>query len=583
MDSDDHEFRVRPSPARDKGAGAGRQGKKLAAQVKRAAMRAGYTRTGAAGRRGGGTGRHGRGRAAAFAGRRLPGQRRVVIMARVVRHGGSRFRAAPLARHIAYLERDGVSRDGRDAAMFDQSSDTADRDAFAERCDGDRHHFRFIISPEDAGEMEDLRGFTRELMGDMARDLGTSLDWVAVDHWNTDNPHIHVLVRGRADDGAGLVIDRGYIKEGMRQCAEERVTLELGPRTEHEIHRALQMEVTADRWTGLDRQLQSLADEGGGIANLQPGVPIGDDRRSLLLGRAARLERMGLADPAGPASWTLKPGVQTTLRDLAVRNDIIKTMHRTLSDAGRSPDLAGFAVHGEAATDPVIGRLVARGLHDELTGLAYAVIDGVDGRTHHLIFSDLDMTGDASPGAIVELRSWDDAQGARRQSLAVRSDLSIKAQVTAPGATWLDRQNLSRTPVATGNGFGQEVRDAMAARGDHLVDAGLARRQAQSVVFQRDLLDTLAKRELTDAADTISARTGLAHRPSASGELVSGTYRERINLSSGRYAMIDDGLGFQLVPWRPAIEHSLGRHVTGTLTPGGAVDWTIRRTRGLGR
>ena len=122
----------------------------------------------------------------------------------------------------------------------------------------------------------------------------------------------------------------------------------------------------------------------------------------------------------------------------------------------------------------------------------------------------------------------------------------------------------------------------MAARADHLVDGGLARRQGQAVIFQRDLLDTLAKRELTDAADAISARTGLAHRPSSSGELVSGTYRERITLSSGRFAMIDDGLGFQLVPWRPAIEQSLGRHVTGTLTPGGTVDWTIGRARGLG-
>src|SRR3546814_6563528 len=86
----------------------------------------------------------------------------------------------------------------------------------------DRHHFRFIVSPEDAGDMADLRAFTRELMDDVARDLGTDLDWVAVDHWNTDNPHIHVLLRGKADDGTDLVIDRDYIREGMRGRAEER-------------------------------------------------------------------------------------------------------------------------------------------------------------------------------------------------------------------------------------------------------------------------------------------------------------------------------------------------------------------------
>lgn len=583
MERDDSEFRVRPGKSRDKGAGAARKGQKLAAQVKRAAMRAGYTQRGAGGKRSGGTGHRGRGRAAAFAGRRGPGQRRVVIMARVVRHTGARFRAAPIARHIAYLERDGVTRDGRDAAMFDDRSETADRDAFVEHCEGDRHHFRFIVSPEDAGEMQDLRAFTRELMGDMARDLGTELDWVAVDHWNTDNPHIHVLVRGRAADGADLVIDRDYIKEGLRGRAEERVTLELGPRSEHEVQRALSREVGAERWTSLDRGLQRLADEGGGIVNLQP-MPGETDpaRRTLMLGRAAKLEQLGLADRIGPACWTLKPGMETTLQDLAVRSDIIKSMHRAFADVGRMPDPGGFALHGAAPADPVLGRLVGRGLHDELAGTGFAVIEGVDGRTHHLKFDDLEMTGDAKPGAVVELRSWSDARGQTRLSLATRSDLPIEAQITAPGATWLDRQLVAREPAATGAAFGSEVRDAMAARVDHLVGEGLARRQGQAVVFARDLLDTLGRRELADVARAISVRTGLQHRPSAPGEYVTGAYRERLNLASGRFAMIDDGMGFQLVPWRPALDQHLGQHITGTMSPGGGVDWTLGRSRGLG-
>ena len=123
------------------------------------------------------------------------------MKARVVRHQGTRFRSAPLPKHMAYLKREGVTRDGEDARMFDAASDTADERAFAERCEDDRHHFRFIVSPEDAAELGDLKTFTRELMLDAERDLGTKLDWVAVDHWNTDNPHVHVLIRGRADDG----------------------------------------------------------------------------------------------------------------------------------------------------------------------------------------------------------------------------------------------------------------------------------------------------------------------------------------------------------------------------------------------
>ena len=131
---------------------------------------------------------------------------------------------------------------------------------------------------------------------------------------------------------------------------------------------------------------------------------------------------------------------------LGIRGDIIKTMHRAMSAGGREPDVAGFALHGEEPADPVLGRLVERGLDDELKGSAYAIVAGVDGRTHHLKFSDLEMTGDAPAGAIVETRAYDDANGRARMSLATRSDLSIEAQVTARGATWLDRQLLTKSP-----------------------------------------------------------------------------------------------------------------------------------------
>jgi len=204
------------------------------------------------------------------------------------------------------------------------------------------------------------------------------------------------------------------------------------------------------------------------------------------------------------------------------------------------------------------------------------------GRTHHLRFSDLDMTGDAKPGAIVESRSYEDSAGRSRLSLATRSDLSVEAQVTASGATWIDRQLLAREPPIGGGGFGAEVREAMDRRIDHLAEKGLAQRQGQRIVFGRDLLNTLRRRELDDVIAKLSTETGLAHHPSAEGEYAAGTYRQRVTLASGRFAMIDDGLGFQLVPWRPALEQKLGQHVSGTLTPGGGVEWSFGRRRGLG-
>ncbi len=189
-----------------------------------------------------------------------------------MRHHGTRFRSAPLPRHIAYLKREGVTRDGADARMFDARSEAADERAFAERCEDDRHHFRFIVSPEDAAQLADLRTFTRELMADVERDLGTRLDWVATDHWNTDNPHVHVLIRGKAEDGEDLVISRAYISRGLRDRAAERVTLELGRAASWRFAPPWRRRSTPSAGPALTGRLRSLADENGGVADLRPGA-----------------------------------------------------------------------------------------------------------------------------------------------------------------------------------------------------------------------------------------------------------------------------------------------------------------------
>jgi len=581
MSERDNDLRVRPGRIRDSGRRAIKP-RSFVGQVMRAARKAGHTGTGFGQRRDGSSSRFGRGRAAALAlTLRSPG-RRVLVKARVVRHRGSQFRRAPLATHLTYLKRDGVTRDGTGADMFDAKSDRTDERAFAERCSDDRHHFRFIVSPENAAEMADLRNFTRELMADAERDLDTRLDWIAVDHWNTDNPHVHVLVRGRAD-GQDLVISRDYISRGLRTRAEERVTLELGPRTEQEIHSALNRDVEAERWTGLDRALRLAADDGAGVADLRPRKEQQDpDLRRLMIGRASKLERLGLAEQVAPGCWSLKTDFEQTLRELAVRGDIIKTMHRAMTGTGRDVDVSSFALHGEQPGDAILGRLVERGLWDELKASAYAIIEGIDGRTHHVGFAELELTGDAKSGAIVETRSYEDAKGRQRLSLAVRSDLTLQEQATARGATWLDRQLLAPEPLSSRGRFGAELRIVMEQRVDYLSNEGLARRQAQRVVFARDLLETLRRRELDDTIGKMSKDHGLSYRPSAEGEHVAGIYRQRLTLGSGRFAMIDDGLGFQLVPWRPALDQHLGRQVAGVMMPGGRVDWSFGRKRGLG-
>ena len=416
-------------------------------------------------------------------------------------------------------------------------------------------------------------------MANAEQDLGTRLDWVAVEHHNTEHPHVHVLVRGRAEDGSDLVISRDYIREGMRSRAQALVTMELGPRTDLEISRGLEAQVDAERWTPLDRGLARRAADNEGMVDLRPDAAVQPDAvHHARLGRMQKLERLGLAMPAGPAQWTLSPEAESSLRALGERGDIIKRLHRTMGE--RSP--SEWVVAGEAADRPVIGKLVARGLDDELKGTAYAIVDGVDGRAHHLRLPDLDATSDAAPGAVVELRRFTDAGGRERVALAVRSDLGIEAQATANGATWLDRRLIAREaePLSE-NGYGADVRAALERRTEHLVSEGLARRQGQRVIFARDLLDTLRQRELGAAGERLAAETGLPARTAAEGEHVAGIYRQRLTLASGRFAMIDDGLGFSLVPWTPTLERHLGRQVAGVATAMG-VDWSFGRKRGLG-
>ena len=309
-----------------------------------------------------------------------------------------------------------------------------------------------------------------------------------------------------------------------------------------------------------------------------------EDFHAIKIGRMRKLEALGLAHRLGPAQWSLSENAEDVLRELGERNDIIKRIHRGLTGEGMGARRPGLRLAWrERSPRSVIGRLVARGLDDELRGSAYVVIDGVDGRAHHIRLPHLDAAGDSAPGSIVELRRFEDAAGRSQLAIAVRSDLAIETQVAAQGATWLDRQLVAKEPIALSEGgFGAEVREAMSARVDHLVAEGLARRQGQRVVFARDLLDTLRRRELEAAAARHAAETGLAYQPASDGEHVAGIYRQRVTLASGRFAMIDNGLGFSLVPWSPSLEHQLGKQVSGIAMPGGNVDWSFGRKRGLG-
>ena len=266
--SRDDDLHVRLGRVRDRGRGSGRRAKPFLAQALAAAEKAGGIHRRSPGRSSR-SAAFGRGRSASIAALRFMSDRtrHVTVKARVVRH---RARGAPLRTHLAYLRRDGVTRDGASGRLFNAERDDTNYRAFTERCEGDRHHFRFIVSPEDAEQLSDLKSFTRELMAQAERDLGTRLDWIGVDHWNTDNPHVHVIVRGRGDDGRDLVIARDYISQGMRARAAHLATLELGPRSDREVRRDLEAQIDADRWTRLDRVLDREAAQNAVSSTFDP-------------------------------------------------------------------------------------------------------------------------------------------------------------------------------------------------------------------------------------------------------------------------------------------------------------------------
>ena len=150
----------------------------------------------------------------------------------------------------------------------------------------------------------------------------------------------------------------------------------------------------------------------------------------------------------------------------------------------------------------------------------------------------------------------------------------------AVGAAEQHLTDRERSPLSEG-GYGREVREALSARADHLETTGLAARRNGRLVLQRDLLNTLRRRELDAVGAQLAAESTLPYQPISADEPLAGVYRRRLNLTSGRFAMIDNGLGFQLAPWTPALDQHLGRSVIGVPRNGGGIDWSLGRKRDL--
>lgn len=679
---DDNRFRAKPGRIRSSASKAG-QAKSFLTKVRKIARQQGAasgrgSRSVSAGASGK-PGRNGavasgrgvkRGRGAAFVrsrdlsngwSHRQPGSRRVIVKSRSVRAAGKSGKAAA---HLRYIQRDGTSRDGERGRLYSATEDRADGDAFLDRGKDDRHQFRFIVSPEDGAEIQDLTGHTRDLMRQLEADLGTKLDWVAVNHFNTGHPHVHVIINGRDDLGEDLVINGDYLANGVRERASELASLELGPVTEIAQRRKLTAEIDQDRFTRIDRtMLNEVAEDGRLDLRHAPDDMRGQEDRTLHIRRLGKLEKMGLATEQSPGVWELSDRLEPTLREMGERGDILRTMQKAMRAEGHDRDPMSFQIHDAAPATPIVGRVIDKHLSDELGENLTLVIDGIDGRTHHISGVDQARVADARIGSVIQIGATDagprpadraiagmtedgiyrpsrhleqarfdgrvpggdydgfvdahvrrlealrragiveridadqwripkdfearaaihDVGQGRQINVRVLSTFNLEKQITADGATWLDRRLVGRGPIDIASpGFGQEVSQAMDRRREYLIEQGDATRQENGrVVYRRDLLSTLEAREVARVGAELAAIKPMPFRAAGDGETVSGRFTGIAELSSGKFAIVEKAHEFTLVPWRPVIDRQLGREVSGTVQAG-SVSWHLVRQRDLG-
>ncbi len=364
--------------------------------------------------------------------------RRVVVkvyIARASKIGGS----AGFSKHVGYLQRDGVDQSRTRGELYDRGAGELDAGPFNARSQDDRHQFRIMVSPEDGAELGDLKPHIRTYMAGVERDLGTRLDWVAVDHHNTGQPHTHIVIRGRVDDGRDLVIAKDYLTHGLRRRASDLVTQTLGPRRDLEIMRGQASEVTKDRWTGIDRKIEAQVKDHRFSASAPE--PAGNRLdHALAIKRLRYLEQLGLAAEEGRGKWQLKADWPDTLKQMGRRGDII----RSITAAHGDKDIANRLRLFDPASSqqrPVLGRVITSGPTDELRSTRHVLVDAVDGNTW---FINLDPTAKTAPpghGTVIEV--------SRRDAKPRSVDQTIARIAALNGGLWSDAHHKDFDPSAS--------------------------------------------------------------------------------------------------------------------------------------
>jgi len=431
---------------------------------------------------------------------------RVVVKAFVARHKGPRAVANPgkaIVQHVKYLAREGVGFDGSEAHFYGPAGELAPEAVKeATRAWGDdRHHFRLIISPEQADKMEDLQGYIRDVMGDVSRDLKEpTLTWVAINHHDTDQPHAHVLIRGIRANGSTLVIPRDMISQGIRERAESQAQSLLGDKTRTEAEQQLFGRTRANYWTDIDRKLTKLAEANGGLL-ASDELTRTDTFGAVARGRVNHLERMGLVTRSR-AGVAFAPDINQRLDTLQRSKDEI----RSYWDRERS---AAFGLRG--APEQIVSKESQVVPPPQLEVKARPVVE-----VEHRFNPTIDRL---TPHDVILARRANGRDGPDQVSEVMEAELR--------------------------------------ARADHLIKNGHGAAQGRGVGFKAESWYSLRDKDLKAAArEQLGLERGsIGVQPNAS----EGTVLGHIDTALGRHAVIDRGVNVIAVREIPGAELALGQ------------------------
>lgn len=490
--------------------------------------------------------------------RGFAGDRRQRVVAKVSFHkhgfggGAVGVGGGKLMAHAQYLERDGAAREGERGQFYDRELDVAEdaHERLQDWASEDKRHFRLMLAPESGarmvGEDGDLHDFTRETMARVERDLGVQLDWVAVDHHNTDNPHVHVIVRGVRRDGAELLIPRDYVSHGLREAARDVATGILGERSVADERLKLERESRSHSLNRLDRALEQELNAAREVRLQELGREQTPEFANALRARARELERMGLAQE--------------------VRRNVLKLERDWLErlEAARPLDIRRELARGRLY-EPRLGLLVGEvkelGPRSDNPDRAVLVVETPSlGRV--LLNAGMREIERLEQGSLVALKP-----AGRGAEIEVISARSLEAQVRARADTLLDRE-LDRIARGQKRELPQleRVEAALGERAQHLEREGWGLRSESGKFYFRDgAREALRAGELDRAGLDHAREHGLAYRdlsfdPPLAAEQVWQA-REVKELFAGRTALLGRGHEIAAVIVKPKLELSIGDDV----------------------